>query len=220
MTSRERTCIDSGGTDPASRFCCGAAAHSRGGRYRLKSPHTTIIDGSTDIVDELTMARGNLSVFIEQQAAETAAEVGFGYVLTSDAPNTFPALREAFELCAKTGAPLPISSKNSDDVIYTAPSVNAALRFWHDVNHVRRRLDFGLVDELELSLWHLGKLEAGGHERGSLVWRLLHADLTGQAYVQAFAKRFPLDQRRFVSGCVTAGFDHGLLAELRGGGVR
>lgn len=45
--------------------------------------------------------------------------------------------------------------------------------------------------------------------------RLLHADLTGQAYVQAFAKRFPFDQRRFVTGCVTAGFDHGLMAELR-----
>jgi hypothetical protein len=50
-----------------------------------------------------------------------------------------------------------------------------------------------------------------------LVWRLLHADLTGQAYVQAFARRFPFDQRRFVTGCVTAGFDHGLLAELRSG---
>jgi hypothetical protein len=26
---------------------------------------------------------------------------------------------------------------------------------------------------------------------------------------------FPLDQRRFVIGCVTAGFDHGVLDELR-----
>jgi hypothetical protein len=102
-------------------------------------------------------------------------------------------------------------------VIYTRPSVNGALRYWHDVNHVLRRLDFGLVDELELSLWHLGELEAVGHERGSLVWLLLQADLTGQAYVQAFAKRFPFDQRRFVTGCVSAGFDNGLLSELRRG---
>jgi hypothetical protein len=90
-----------------------------------------------------------------------------------------------------------------------------ALRFWRDVNHIRRRLDFGLVDELDLSLWHLGELEKAGYPRGSLVWRLLHADLTGQAYVQAFAHRFPFDQHRFVTGCVTAGFDHGLLAELK-----
>ena len=104
-------------------------------------------------------------------------------------------------------------------MIYRHPSVNGALRFWHDVNHVLRDLSFDLVDELELALWHLGELEAAGHERGSLAWRLLHADLTGQAYVQAFAKRFPLNQRQFVTGCVTAGFDHGLLAELRAGDI-
>lgn len=165
--------------------------------------------------DEILDAADVLSSFIEQAAAKTAEEVGFGYALVADAPNTFPSLTAAYATSVATGAPLPISSENSDDVIYTPASVNGALRFWHDVNHVRRQLDFGLVDELELSLWHLGELERAGHPRGCLVWRLLHADLTGQAYVQAFARRFPFDQRRFVTGCVTAGFDHGLLAELR-----
>lgn len=167
------------------------------------------------ILDEFQQAREILGRFVEHQAQRTAAEVGFGYTPTPNAPSTYPALQEAFERSAATGDPLPISSENSDDVIYTLPTINGALRFWHDVNHVRRRLDFGLVDELELSLWHLGELEAAGHEPGSLVWRLLHADLTGQAYVQAFAQRFPFDQQRFVTGCVTAGFDHGLLDELR-----
>lgn len=165
--------------------------------------------------DHLLDAADALSAFIEQSAARTAEQVGFGYVLVADAPNTFPTLSAAYAHSVATGEPLPISSENSDDVIYTPASVNGALRFWHDVNHVRRGLDFGLIDELELSLWHLGELEKAGHARGSLVWRLLHADLTGQAYVQAFASRFPFDQRRFVSGCVTAGFDHGLLTELR-----
>jgi hypothetical protein len=167
--------------------------------------------------DEILDAAEILSAFIERAAGRTAEKVGFGYVLVADAPNTFGSLTEAYANSVATGAPLPISSENSDDVIYTPLSVNGALRFWHDVNHVRRRLDFGLVDELELSLWHLGELEKAGHPRGSLTWRLLHADLTGQAYVQAFAERFPFDQRRFVTGCVTSGFDHGLLAELRSG---
>lgn len=169
---------------------------------------------------DITEATDVLAAFIEEAAAQTADEVGFGYVLVPDAPNTFPALTEAYANSVATGEPLPISSENSDDVIYSPPSVNGALRFWHDVNHIRRQLDFGLVDELELSLWHLGELEKAGHPPGSLAWRLLHADLTGQAYVQAFACRFPFDQRRFVTGCVTAGFDHGLLAELRGGDDR
>lgn len=160
-------------------------------------------------------ATDELSSFVLKAAQRTAQDVGFGYVLVPDAPNTYPALIEAYAHSVATGEPLPISSGNCADVIYVPASVNGALRFWHDVNHVRRQLDFGLVDELELSLWHLGELEKTGHLPGSLVWRLLHADLTGQAYVQAFAGRFPFDQRRFVTGCVTAGFDHGLLAELR-----
>lgn len=178
----------------------------------------TILDDIRDeLGDDVLDAADTLSSFILDAAAQTADEVGFGYVLVPDAPNTFPTLTEAYARSVRTGKPLPISSENSDDVIYSPPSVNGALRFWHDVNHVRRRLDFGLVDELELSLWHLGKLEDAGHAPGSLVWRLLHADLTGQAYVQAFAQRFPFDQRRFVTGCVTSGFDHGLLVELRHG---
>lgn len=167
------------------------------------------------ICEEFQQATDTLSRFIEQQARATASKVGFGYVLTPDAPNTYPALRAAFAHSVDTGTPLPISSENSDAVIYAAPSVNPALRFWHDVNHVRRQLDFGLIDELELSLWHLSELENAGHPPGSLVWRLLHADRTGQACVQAFGRRFPFDQRHFVISCATAGFDHGLLAELR-----
>lgn len=176
---------------------------------------TTLDNNQRVVADEIAAANDALSAFVTHAAEQTAKEVGFGYVLRQDAPNTYPALVAAFRHSLRTGAPLPISSENSDDVIYTPPSTNAQLRYWHDVAHIRRRLDFTLVDELELSLWHLGELEKAGHPPGSLVWRLLHADLTGQAYVQAFARRFPFHQRRFVTGCVTAGFDRGLLAELR-----
>jgi hypothetical protein len=188
-------------------------------RQQGATPMTALDDGRRTVADEVAEASHLLGSFIEEAARRTVEEVGFGYLLTPDAPNNYLALVAAFEHSLATGTPLPISSENSDAVIYARPSVNGALRFWHDVNHVRNGLNFELVDELELSLWHLGQLEAEGHERGSLVWRLLHADLTGQAYVQAFARRFPLDQRRFVTGCVTAGFDHGLLQELRNDGA-
>jgi hypothetical protein len=186
----------------------------------IRQRHSRLITPARRLSDEIAEAAATLSDFIEEMAHGTAEAVGFGYELTPDAPNTYEALAAAYEQSSTTGALLPISSENSDAVIYTKSDVNFALRFWHDVNHVRRGLSFGLVDELELSLWHLGELEAAGHARGSLVWRLLHADLTGQAYVQAFARRFPLDQRRFVTGCVATSFDHGLLAELRTGEAR
>jgi hypothetical protein len=181
----------------------------------------TTLDGRRrTLADDVFAAADVLSAFTEQAAAQTAGEMDFGYGLAPDAANTFPVLAEAYARSVATGAPLPISSASGDDVIYTSPNTNGALRFWHDVNHVRRHLEFGLVDELELSLSHLGEPEEAGYLPGSLVWRLLHADLPGQAYVQAFGRRFPRDQRRFVTGCLTAGFDHGLLAELRSTGVK
>lgn len=178
---------------------------------------TNIDDPRATLPADSAAAGEILASFIVRAADRTAEEVGFGYVLTPDAPNTYPALVAAFDRSLSTGAPLPISSENSDDVIYPTPSVNGALRFWHDVNHVRHQLDFSMVDELELSLWHLDRLEAAGYPPGSLVWQMLHADLAGQVYAQAFAQRFPFNQRHFVIGCATHGFDRGLLDELRRG---
>lgn len=177
----------------------------------------TFLEAVQGDVVEATVVLGE---FIAGAARRTAEEVGFGYVIQTTAPNTYADLVSAVQESMRTGRALPISSENSDDIIYGSPRINADLRFWHDVNHVRRDLNFGLVDELELSLWHLSELEYAGHPPGSLVWRLLHADLTGQVYVQAFAQRFPGDQRRFVRGCVSGVFEHELLRELRRDGQR
>lgn len=164
---------------------------------------------------ELYLAREAISEFVSSQAEQACLEVGFGWTAQPDAPATFGDLRAAFQRAASTGEPLPVSDEHSDSVIFTSPSVNFAMRYWHDVNHVRRNLSFDLADELELSLWHLSVLEVSGFRRGTLVWQLLRADLVGQVYVMALSRRFPLDQARFAVDCADDGFDHGVLAEIR-----
>jgi hypothetical protein len=164
---------------------------------------------------ELDLARETISEFVLAQAEQTRLEVGFGWAAQPDAPSKFDVLQAAFERAAITGEPLPVSDEYSDSVIFTDPSVNFAMRYWHDVNHVRRNLSFHLTDELELSLWHLSILEASGFGPDSLVWQLLHADLVGQVYVMALSRRFPLDQARFAGDCIHGGFDQGVLAEIR-----
>ncbi len=164
---------------------------------------------------EIELARETISDFVIAQSEQTRLEVGFGWTAQPDAPSKFDVLRAAFERSARTGKPLPVSDEHSDSVIFTDPSVNFAMRYWHDVNHVRRDLSFDLVDELELSLWHLSVLEADGFRPDSLVWQLLHADLIGQVYVMALSRRFPLDQVRFAGDCLGDGFDQGVLAETR-----
>ncbi|MDV8022219.1 hypothetical protein [Rhodococcus sp. IEGM 1330] len=164
---------------------------------------------------ELDEARITLSQFVFDQAKTTALDVGFGYQPASDAPTTYDGLREAYATSQQTGQALPISNQHSDDVIFTSPEANIAHRFVHDVHHCRLGLDFGLIDELELAIWHLDQLEDAGYERGTLEWTLFHADLVGQIQINAFAKRFPDDQRQFGIDCAVLGFERGVLAELR-----
>ena len=164
---------------------------------------------------ELTLAREVLTEFVCCQAERTRQKLGFGWVAQVEAPSTYDELCSAYERSYTTGQPLPISSENTEAIIYTSTEANISMRFWHDVNHVRHQLTFDLDDELELGLWHLSVLEAAGFDRDTLLWKLLHADLIGQAHVMAFTQRFPIDQERFVTLCVLDGFDRGLLYEVR-----
>lgn len=164
---------------------------------------------------ERELARQVLTDFVVEQADRTARTVGFSWKPTADAPSRFPELRAAFEVSDRTGDPLPISSENNESLIYLTAAANVAFRFWHDVNHVSQNLTFELVDELELGLWHLSVLEAEGFSANSMPWRMLHADLIGQAQLMALTRRFPLDQQRFVNSCLVDGFEHGLIREVR-----
>lgn len=161
-------------------------------------------------------ARATLSSFVEEQAHRAAAEIGFGWRPDSGAPDRYPDLLAAYDRSRSTGAALPVSDLFCDDTVYLDPKTNMAFRFWHDTSHVRLGPSFDLVDELELANWHLVELERhAGQPKGSVAWRLLHADLVGQIYVMALVRRFPLNQGAFVRDCAARGFDQGVLAECR-----
>ena len=164
---------------------------------------------------EIELSRQTLTDFMIDQAAATAAEVGFDWKPTPNAPDTYDALRVAYGRCSECGEPLPISSENNDNVIYMTAEANLAFRFIHDVHHVQFGLSFQVVDELDLALWHLGQLEGEGFDRQDVPWRMLHADLIGQAQLVAVSGSFPTDQRRFVGRCLIGGFERGLIGEAR-----
>jgi hypothetical protein len=164
----------------------------------------------------LFIARTTLSQFVAEHVEKVRTEVRFDYVVQQDAPRTFPELSRAYTRSAETGEPLAISSEHSESVVYADAEVNFAMRFWHDVQHVRLGLTFELIDELELALWHLSVLQVEGFGPDTVVWQLLHADLVGSVYVMSLSRRFPVDQLRFAEGCVSGGLDRAVLDEVRG----
>ncbi len=160
-------------------------------------------------------ARITLSRFVREQAERAARELGFGWIETPDAPNTYQQLRGAFEHSRATADPLPVSNLFCEDTIYMEPSDNVAFRFWHDTSHCRLGLSFSLQDEWELSLWHLGQLANAGLGIGTREYDLFRLDALGQIILLGIAGRFPFQQGEFVRTCRDLGMDAGILAELR-----
>ena len=165
-------------------------------------------------VHDLLPARERLGQFVRHQANEAAADLGFGWVGTPEAPSTYPALQAAFTHSQLIGAPLPVSNLYCDDTIFLEPEDNIAFRFWHDTSHCRLGLSFALTDEWRLTMHHLAVLEAAGFDHGSDEYRLLRLDLIGQITLIGVAGRFPHNQGQFTRTCAEFGLDIGVLLEL------
>lgn len=160
-------------------------------------------------------ARINLSRFVREQAQHAAADLGFAWIGTPNAPSTYPQLRAAFAHSKATAEPLQVSNLYCDDTVFMEPGDNIAFRFWHDTSHCRLGLSFSLPDEWELTLWHLARLEEAGLGPETTEYELLRMDLLGQIILLGIADRFPYSQGEFTRTCAEQGLDAGILHELR-----
>lgn len=166
------------------------------------------------ISDAVRRGIDELSDFIVHAASVTETLVGFGWWPSSAAPDSYPALRAAFATSAETGQSLPVSDEHTSQVIYRDAAINLAFRYWHDVSHVLRGLDFTPPQELRLASFQLVALELAGRGPETVAWRLLQADLVGQVYLSAVGRRFPTDQRRFVLTAYEDGLERAILDEI------
>ncbi len=165
---------------------------------------------STDLTPEVAV-----TLFVRRQAERTAAELGFGWVGVADAPSTYQQLRGAFDASKLTGQSLPVSNVHCDSSIFVSPVDNMALRFWHDVHHVKLGCSFRVEDELELALWQLDQAELAGIRPGSTEYELLTCEFIGQVLLVSLIGRFPYKQSEFVDDCQRLGLFTGLLSEIR-----
>lgn len=169
---------------------------------------------------ELFEARFELSQFVELMADQTRDRLGFRWAARPDAPNTWTALREAWQHSLSTGEALPVFDGANSSTIFTTPKANLAYRFWHDVTHLKRNRNFTNPHELDMASYHLLQAEKHGLERGSLPWRLLHADAVGQVLHWSVINEFVINQRVFILNYVQFGVEAALLAEMARTGLR
>lgn len=148
---------------------------------------------------EIPAAAQRLAAAVHRIAHRRAKYLGFSYIETEDAPNSWEELQRAWaESCAHT-RPLPVYSGASDKTIYGSRGANWAFRFWHDVVHCQHGLSFSTADELTTGLRQLNELElVEGYGPNTLEYQMLYLDTIGQ--VEYFAEHggFIEDQRTWM----------------------
>lgn len=158
-------------------------------------------------------ACSNLHRFVIAQAAATRELVGFGWEGDPLAPADYRSLLRAYARSRATGAPLPISDEHSELSIYGNLEGNLAVRFWHDLTHLRLGRGFDLDGEIEVSLAQLDVARAAGFTPGSLEFELFHADTLGQTLCGVATGQFPRNQVCFARLSLESSLTHAIRSE-------
>lgn len=114
------------------------------------------------------------------------------------APDSFARLM-TYENTLIAGQPLPVFHGGCERTIYGSPTINYAVRAWHDSLHIKHRLDFIEACECAVGLLQVAAI-SGAYEK-----RLIWADTIGQTEYYARYGEFVCDQRAFVLAYIAAG---------------
>lgn len=151
---------------------------------------------------EIGLARINLTDFVQDLAAETATEFGFGWRASTCSPDTLDEVTAEFRSSQITGLPVRVSSLYCDRTIYVAPADNIAYRFVHDSRHVFLQAGFDKESELLVASCHLARLRRAGFGPDSIEHRLMYADTVGQVLYLDETGEYVINQLRFALRCL------------------
>lgn len=162
----------------------------------------------------LSRAADNLGDFMVHIGSATSQLVGYEWEARPDAPTTYPRLREAVQWSDRTGRPLPVNDETASAVAYSSTEAVFAYRFWSDVGHVLRGLDFSPKHRLLLATQQLMALQKAGFGTASVEYRLFEAENIGLIYLSAITGRSTVDQSGFVVRSVEKGITEAIAHEI------
>lgn len=150
-------------------------------------------------VQQFEQARINLSAFVLTHAATLEVLHRVEHVAIEHAPNSYAALCLMWEQCKEfPGIGFHVWNGGSDATVYTTPAANHAFRFWHDILHVTKGLQFDTMDEIEIGIMQTKAVQAE-FGKDSLEAKIMLADTVGQSlYAQMNNGEFPDNQVSYV----------------------
>lgn len=162
---------------------------------------------------EFKRAQSNLKSLIKEVSKETGQELGFTWRASRNAPSAFEALCREFKVARLTGMAFRVSNENSLDTIYPDPLTNYRFRFWHDTRHAWLNANFSLEGEQAVTAVHLARVKRAGFGKNTMEYRLIEADILGQAIYSNLYNSFPVNQLRFDLRCLELGIEEAVDVE-------
>ena len=112
------------------------------------------------------------------------------YYPSENAPNSWEGLKEYKGL-----SPIPVYNGNSENSIFSSPTVNFAARAWHDEIHLTYDLSFSVADEIAVARIQCEHLGIHGLQRYmNVTW----CDVVGQILYYEKYNKYVEDQNIFV----------------------
>lgn len=145
--------------------------------------------------------RRELAAWAHDAAATATAATGVRYVAVDDAPSSYGAMLDAWQIALEVSSVFPVFAGGSADTVYGRPEANHAFRFAHDWAHYLLGLSFTLDHERLVARSHVGSLARYGASADAAA--VLWADTYGQSLYAERYGRFPTNQLEFVSAFVT-----------------
>lgn len=140
----------------------------------------TLLPAHDNLRHSYAQARQQYERLVSMEAHRLQRLHGFSWEAVADgAPSTYAELQAEYNECRLTGKPFRVWSGGSDKTVFSAPAINHAFRFVHDLGHVMDGCDLteqGEVDVITAFVWRVFS------QAGFLAALLAACDLLGQLY--------------------------------------
>lgn len=152
----------------------------------------------------MTKITGNLDQRQLNVAVLTIAKrlMPCGFDVGPDAPDTLEGIKANYALTGR----IKVWDGASEQTIYGDREVNYAFRAWHDWCHLRGNHEFDDEGELAVAVMQCSHVQEvyGLGPTASAICRVIMAEVVGLARYRRDHGEFPVDQRTFVLGHLSA----------------
>lgn len=177
------------------------------GRFRLNGPIQMDLLSPT----MQSACAAELRDFVQNQAAELAGDVGFGWTPVAETRVSCPELHRLVGRSAGTKEPLPVPALGAERTILLSVTATLALRYWRAMCKVRLTERCDAASELDCDLRMVAIAER--EEVSPVAMLYLEAELVGSSLLTVCGYAPPVDAQTYTLDVLMLGYADAIIIE-------